>query len=632
MKIARIALTNFGPFGQTEVQFDQPLSIIRGLNASGKTTINEGIKLALTKSSYTTDPRGAGANDAININAKKAEIIVGIDGKGGALELRVSYGPNKQGRLQNIVGGGPGVAEAFAGFMERNTERLSCVLDSEYFLSPKTDQKAILAALVLPETYDWDPEIQTLVETYLGKQDWTRNPAGLIDWIYGDDRRGAYGERKTAKALLNAAAIPPNPQKPEYTDKDEIQGKLYELRKKHATEAGKLRRTTAGQVPRAELALENAEKAVTEQESVLRQNEQRYAEIDKTLLSGTTVKKHQKIAAERVTFNELQGQIDTIYTAIQANKEAVGLYEDLRESPFCPTCTQEVTQQFIDGKVATLEESCRELGMQVEHLMRRQGALGDIAAAEKALKTDADAKAQRDQIGASIKALEQRIPELKKAVASAQEALDAARAEDAIPQDTTALDSLSAEISQWEAHLSPAIRYESVLQEIERAKEKRSSLSKKVADLERLCSVFGKDGIRADLIAEYQCQFVNTLNFALAFWGYEARLEMDPYSFEVNNGDGWIPVKRLSGAEGLFFRVALQTAIAIQSGLRIIVVDKFDTMIENERARAVDCISALLEKGELDQAIVIGADGRKEAPAVDGVGFYFVENRQVQRI
>src|SRR5580698_3756749 len=149
MKVTRTKLINFGPFSDAEVLFDHPLSIIRGLNKQGKTTLGRAIKLALSKCCDITDPRGAGAADAININAKKAEIELGIEGKAGALELRVSYGPGKVGRQQQIIGGGPEISELFADYMEKNQEFLSCVLDSDYFLHPKTDQRGVLAALIL---------------------------------------------------------------------------------------------------------------------------------------------------------------------------------------------------------------------------------------------------------------------------------------------------------------------------------------------------------------------------------------------------------------------------------------------------------------------------------------------------
>ena len=96
--------------------------------------------------------------------------------------------------------------------------------------------------------------------------------------------------------------------------------------------------------------------------------------------------------------------------------------------------------------------------------------------------------------------------------------------------------------------------------------------------------------------------------------------------------NGGIAVKDLSGSEETFFQIALQSAIAVQSGIRMIVVDPLDAMDENERGRAFGCIKAMIDGGQLDQAILIGHDLRRDPVSIDGVGVYYVENGTVERL
>ena len=79
----------------------------------------------------------------------------------------------------------------------------------------------------------------------------------------------------------------------------------------------------------------------------------------------------------------------------------------------------------------------------------------------------------------------------------------------------------------------------------------------------------------------------------------------------------------------MFFKIALQAAIAFQSGIRFMIVDPLDEMDENERAKAFVCIKRMLDAGALDQAILIGHDLRKEAIPHEGVQVLFVENGTV---
>ena len=191
---------------------------------------------------------------------------------------------------------------------------------------------------------------------------------------------------------------------------------------------------------------------------------------------------------------------------------------------------------------------------------------------------------------------------------------------------------MNQEISNWEARLSPALNYEATLKQIERSTKDWEDQKAKVNDLETLCVHFGKDGIKAELIAKHIGVFSETVNGVLSIWGYSAKLEIEPYSFLVTTPKGELPLKELSGSEKMMFAVALQTAIAVHSKIRFIVVDKLDTMVHNERSRAFMIVKKLIDNGTLEQAILLLSEKEPKAINQPGVGTYWIEEGRIQRL
>ena len=216
-----------------------------------------------------------------------------------------------------------------------------------------------------------------------------------------------------------------------------------------------------------------------------------------------------------------------------------------------------------------------------------------------------------------------------------QTALPMREAKESSPVDTSALDSLTEEIGQWEVRLAPAVQYESTLVQIERAEGQWQDTKAKVNDLETLCSYWGDKGVKAKLIKEHIGGFQDSVNGVLSKWGYLARLSIEPYCFEVmtpRTSPNYLNIRRLSGFEKLAFAVALQAAIAVATKIRMIIVDAADVMIGEQRSRLLTCVRDMLKAKALDQAIIILADPSKEAPKKEGVGFYFVQDGKVERL
>jgi hypothetical protein len=84
----------------------------------------------------------------------------------------------------------------------------------------------------------------------------------------------------------------------------------------------------------------------------------------------------------------------------------------------------------------------------------------------------------------------------------------------------------------------------------------------------------------------------------------------------------------------LFFGVALQAAIAVHGKIRMILVDRADTLINGERKKLFACLKGMLDAGTLDQAIVMVSDDTATAPekVPAGVAYYRVADGKVARL
>ena len=664
MQIANIALKNFGICEDTEITFDQPLNVLVGAHAQGKTTIANAIRLTFTpRAGKTTDRKGGGAMDNVRLGAKKAEITAGVVTAKGPLQIVTTYGPGASRRNQTIKAGegkegAQSPAAAFESFLDRQSEALSCVLDSDYFFNPKTEQKDILAALILPQSYEFMPDqgvidyhkrledagkpepnayrsadlqqrrdMAVMVEKHLGKFVWSKSPVAVIDQVYS----AAYSARKDAKAALGAIHIPQQPQRPEYAA-GHVQEQIASCRANVQKEAKKIKSGGTVQIGRIEQSVEQEKEKLATAQADYAAARKRTAEIDQAILDAPNLKKAERAAAGRTLWNQLQGQINEVEREITAQQEAQEIYRDLGSNPHCPTCTQKITKAFIDSKVEEhrkLEQAAIAAKINLE---AEQQGLGDLTEAESVIATHKALTEKKLQNVKDVADATGRIAMLEKSVSDLEASLVTAKAQETAPADTSALDAANEELSAWESRLSPAVNYDAILTQIDRATKQQQDQKEKVADLETLCAYFGDKGVKADLIAAGSEAFISTVNGALAAWGYEAKLSPEADSFSVLTPSGWLPTKQLSGFEEFMFNVALQCAIAVHSKLKIVVIDEAQDIIDAHRTRLFKAIQAMLNSKMLDEAFVLMADNRETVPQREGIAYYRMEAGKAVRL
>ena len=639
MKLSTIHLEDFGPYVDQTINFDQPLNVIRGDLAQGKTKLSQAIQLSFAKICDGIDGKGAGFRDKIRLGEDKAIITAGLETAQGVMQIRTTYGPGRQGRQQTITAGqggeGQNLVAGFEKYIERSEDRFSCVLDSEYFTRPGTDQRAIFASLVLPTHHDFDAKMVALVEKHLGKViDWNASPVAVIDKVFGDKSSGVYNARTQAKAALGAIYIPQKPVQPQYPA-ELVQQKLLALREKASQESKKVKRSGTAQTGRLERELEQvAEKlsaAFSERTAAIAKR----VEIEAEMVDGAALANLKQIAGQRSAFATLQTAIDAFAGEIQDMKDAQEIYEGLRDDCLCPTCKQVIKPEFIAAKIAEHKGHELELTESRAQLIQQQKALGDIKAAEEAIQKQEKSVAAKLEQVKKVTETTERIATLEKQSGDAKAALETAKASESEPVDTTAIDAVNTEISEWEARLAPAVQYESTVKQIETATKQWQDKKNDVDELETLCEHFGPKGIKATLLQKHIGGFNESVNRVLNWWGYSATLSFEPYSFDVVTPETTpktLPVKELSGSELFRFLVALQCAIAVYSKIKMVLIDKADILIDAHRGKLFAGVKHLLDTGLLEKAFIFVADKRREAPKQEGVGFYLVEKGKVERL
>jgi hypothetical protein len=388
------------------------------------------------------------------------------------------------------------------------------------------------------------------------------------------------------------------------------------------------------QIGKLEQQLETLRENLKRAEASVESGQLELQEVNAVLLEASALKKHEKIAAGRAIFNQLAEKIEETVREIEAQREAQSIYDDLRSEPCCPTCTQAITPAFIDKKIEFYKAEENAIVEQQLAFMKEQQGLGDIAGSEVIIRNNNAKGEEKKRIQTALSEKATFIAQATIEIEGVESQLETAKTVAAVPVDNTLLDSLNADIAAWEAALSPAIQYESTLKQIEESTARQAAQKLVVADLETLCAYFGKDGIKATLISDHIGAFTQTVNGVLRAWGYEAELVIEPYSFLVTGSKGKLPLKELSGSERLFFGVALQAAIAVHGKIRMILVDRADTLINGERKKLFACLKGMLDAGTLDQAIVMVSDDTATAPekVPTGVAYYRVADGKVIRL
>ena len=629
MRINTLSLESFRNHAKTTLDFTGAKFVcLRGSNFAGKSSIAQAISMLLTPSTEGLNPKGDNWRTKIRRGDSKAVIVGEIQGSSKLVQRTVAMNLNTTGRtdsskcLNDDWHCGP-----FEKMLDANQTALAVALNTSAFINmDEKAQKALLAKLALPDHYDFPEEITSLVGRLIGVDavDFDAEPISVIEKAY----KLLYKEREGLNREVKAFVIP-EPIKvdnPSLTS-EKLQALLSEAR--DARQAILTKRDAAfkkagdGEVERAKLETRLAalEEKIKEETEKLRTAEGKMltdARHKEALRIAGNKAKHDQITQART---ELAGEVRAAKTAL-ANMGSIAGSEGE-----CGACGQRVTAEYLGSLKAHYEEKISRGAADDDALLQELKALGNVEGAGNAL-------AQHDAAKKDCETITGILSEKAKLLKDGRTKLDAMGAKvDAAAPFAEPIAEADEKISDLTDQLRPVIAAEERTKEVEKKIEQLSKMQAKAELADKLVRFFDKDGIKAKLLTEHIGAFEDKLNATLAAWGYKASLSIEPYLLAVTDTHGvTTPAQELSGSEQLMFSYALQCAVSRSAGLGIVVADRLDTFLPEQRKKANQRFYESVTNGELDQVILLVSDESETVPNLPDSMFYKIQDGMAWRL
>ncbi len=622
MKITRIKLSDFRNHKQTDTAFER-LTILRGANHSGKSTIAQAIEFALTGRCDSTDAKGTGATSLIRNGGEKALIQLALNAN-KAVQLRCSL-TEKSGRTVAVRDPDDPTysGEAVLHWLAIKKPVLSCLLNSRYFIGLKpAEQKTLLSSIVLPASYEWDEAISGKLSQAGVRVNCALPPFEFIEAAYAD----SYARRRDINRDLKNLHIPePLPAPEGVTSLDAANRELLSLRAEGEKIASLTRKRDAERSDRA-AAIAKVQGRIEGLEAKGSAEEEKQAQFEKEILNAKTIKALQATAAKQKKADEYERELHTIRQGLAAVRAIIGIFNDLDGEKCCPMCQREVTDEFLTSAMAPNLEHQNKLLERERDTLKLLGELGNPADAQQKLDRNTEVVANHKRARAVLAETTATLRSLRNEMEEMQEQQRPPQTS-ANDQNEARLAELGTEIATRESQLGSIAAYEQRKAEIEQAREQHRKLAIVSTLLDELVDYFGPNGIKAELLGKSIGEFTSSMNDVLIGWGYSCDLQIEPYGFHVtkleDKGDTFsLPLELLSNSERLRFAVAFQVALAQVSGVRLVVVDEVDMLDSKGR----DAFYEMLLSADIDQAIAIGTDERTEVPDIPDTAFYAIND------
>ncbi len=624
MRIEKITLKDFRNHEHTELDL-APLTVIKGYNNSGKTSVRNAIEAALTGRAEFTDRGGRGLADAVRTGAKKALVSVSIDGLG---EVTRTISPSGSS-LQVADWSGTSTAQQNLLYQKLGADEdlLAALLNVSHFINlTSKEQKEMIFALARPEISAG--ALMSAVNDYAESQgagnllDELRTLIKIpetvgTDWI-DQAYNLAFEARREAKK-----------------NRDSLAGKLEGLTEDipsglPAVELPELERQIAALEAEREKLREKvaaAEAAEERREALARREEKIKGDLE--ALRGKT-------PDEKEDPEELRAALEVLAAKLEAARKAS--YEAQSELKALDASLPKLKKWAGDcplgpGVIAcTMSDSDRKaLVKDLEGRRKEQ-----VKAHEKAMKETAELEAQR-------KELEGRLTAATSAENAAREReilekqLEEIQAELAILPEAVGLDLVRQEISTLDERIRNgydlAARIKAATESRQRAEKVREE-AKEAADrakrLQALVTLLGPAGIKEKLIAGAVATVAGRADENLGSitgGAHTLYASLDPDFHLLVNG---LELGQISTSERLRVGIACAEALAHASGLGLLVIDDVEILDLQNRSRLTGWIYGRLE--EYDTAIVISTSEEAQDPGVEGVATYWVEGGKVERV
>lgn len=623
MKITTIKLQDFRNHLETELPL-APLTIIKGLNGQGKTSLLYGAEMALTGRCNATDRGGKGAADLIRVGAKKALVSIAID-QGEVVRTISPTGSSLQ--IADWTGTATAQQDLLYSKLGADADLISALLNVSSFISlPAKEQKEMLFQIARPEISAG--QLMSAVNDWAEKQgagNLLDELRGLIkipesvgpDWL-DQAYKLIFEARKDAKKVAGQLAgrvegmtvsqdLPPLEQLPE------LEKQITTLEAERKKLANKVAAVEAAEERRASLA--EREEAIRNSIEALSLPVEDSGE-DPEKLKAALEELAVELDEARQASYEAQGELRALDDALPKIKGAKG---DCPLAPGVVSCPMSAD----DRKALVKDLNAKRKALVKQH--------------EKAMKDAAAIETEKEELVERIWAAEQAEKNAER-LETMEKELEAVQAELATLPEPIGIELARSEISTLDERIRNGHELSAKMKMAAQARERAEKAGVEAEEaaarairLEHLATLFGPAGIKQHLLTRTMGAVITRAaeNLSLITGGmYELDAEADPDFHLVVNGN--IELRQLSTSERMRVGIACAEALAHASGLRLLVIDDLEILDVENRGLLSEWLRTRV--ADHDTIIVLSTAEEAQDPGVEGVATYWVQGGTVERV
>lgn len=621
MRLTKLHLENFRIHRDSVLSIgDSTFVVIRGSNFAGKSTIGQALSMCLTPSTTGLDAQGRGYISKIKRGATKAVIAADFQTKRHAVQRTVTLNTNASGRTQKTVclSDPSWNTTRFDEQLDKQRAALTVVLNTDAFLlMDEKGQKNLLAGLALPSHYDFPPLTIEEVEQVLGVGviNFDGEPFAAINLAY----KKLFDERQIVNRQVKEFVIPEALTAPEGVDSRSLQDQLAAQRER-LREKMRERDQAVSEASREELARQRAKDKV---QDAIDSASRRERAIRERLIKEGQLGYLRKIAESKPELEKLKTEAAACQRVRDSYAVQLKAFEEIPwNAKQCPACEQPIGAEQLKALGEKLKTGLRGANTSLSLVEQKIKALGDV---EEAVGLIEGHEAALKELGE----FDQQAEERKRKVEQAEKNVPEPTLFDFAPFNIS-MSEIEMEIERLSGLLRPVIVAEERRKEIGVKQGQLVVLKEKAMVLDHLVKYFDKDGIKAKLIGEYIGGFEHKLNEVMAAWGYSCALSIEPYSFDVTTARGdVVPVRELSGAERVMFSLAFQCAVSMTANIGMVVIDEVAMFLPDVRRTMNERLYDMVNRGFLEQVILLVADTSEQAASLPGMAFFMVDSGEV---
>lgn len=580
MKITRISAQNYLGIRAADIVLDRPVQLFAGRNGAGKSSLMEGIRHALT-------------GETVRVSLKKEYASLLTEGAESGFVEVVSDG----GAYAVALPSGKGAASGETA--------LPYLLDAQRFASLSSDERRafLFGLMVLSSSGD-------AVKKRLAGKGFDDSRVALVMPLL---RAGFEAACKEAQnRARDAKAAWKTVTGGETWGKDKAAGWRPAALPEGAAKAPGLLENARTKLAEADAALATAQQALgaaRSAEQAREEQEQQRAQLEER--AGRLERIRAKLAKDEAELADWQSKVADAKAAAGGVKKVRAVLEDAVLRGLA-----EVAAEFLgiaeastgivvsdSGEILEWDQALLNRARAHVAEYRAQSATApaeDAQAAAKLVEYEKARDLMQSAVGngrrdlAAAEAAEAQLVELDKAAAGG-DAPNFDELREDVQQKIEARDAWRADVAKYQALTEQAARQEKIVTEAARHH------ADVLAWLE-IADALSPDGIPGDMLAEA----LGPMNARLGASAVAAGWSIPQITAGMDITADGRPYALLSESEKWRADAMIAEAVSYLSGLRLLVLDRFDVLDLTGRADALEWLDALTEADEIDTALVFG--------------------------